>query len=119
MMLVAEYVKVFSRTGTQPFLFTCHAGDRHRVTISKVCEQFAARWRRGDIRALYLTDANILSCLGRWHPLLASVPGIWQSSSTLRTILGKQFPHCRRAKKQSKSIRAGNEDSSTGTNLGM
>jgi len=50
-MLVAKYVKVFSRTGTQPFLFTCHVGDRHRGVSSRVCMQFATHWRRSHLRA--------------------------------------------------------------------
>ena len=49
MMLVAKYVKVFSRTGTQPFSFTCHVGDRLGDAISRVCGQFAAHRHPRDL----------------------------------------------------------------------
>lgn len=51
MMLIAKYVKVFSRTGTQLFPFACHVGDRPRVAISKVCVQFPAHWRHDHLKA--------------------------------------------------------------------
>jgi len=49
MMLVAKYAKVFCRTGTQPFLLTCHVGDRLGVTILTVYVQFAAHWHANDL----------------------------------------------------------------------
>ena len=51
-MFIAKRVKVFFRTGTQPFLLTCCVGDRHLgVAISRAYVQFAAHWRRGHLRA--------------------------------------------------------------------
>jgi hypothetical protein len=47
-MLIAKYVKVSSRTDTQPFLFTFHVGDKLGVVISGVYPQFAAHWHRSD-----------------------------------------------------------------------
>src|SRR5467141_4401542 len=91
-MLVAKYVKVFSRTGTQPFQFTCHAWDKHRAPILKVCEQFAAHCRRDHIRARYLTDTNILSCLGRWHPCLPAFRGFSRVAAHGDRFPASNFP---------------------------
>src|SRR5258708_29848223 len=75
-MLVAKYVKIFSRTGTQSFPFTCryHIGDSLdlRIAISRVDEQFAAHGVAGASEQRYLMDSNILSSLGRWCALLGS-----------------------------------------------
>jgi hypothetical protein len=83
-MLVAKYVKIFSRTGTQPFPLTYHVGDQtHGLEFPRVWEQFAAHWRRGSVRVRYLRDTKILSGLGRWHPLPAKVPADFAKFSTL------------------------------------
>src|SRR5882672_525546 len=84
-MLVAKYVKVSSRTGTQPFLFTCHVGDRLRVAISGVCGQFAAHWPQRFSRRGILVIRNNLGVRGE-GPLYVSA--FWE--------LAKSWTFCAR-----------------------
>src|SRR6266849_8239725 len=87
------------RNGTQPFRFICYVGDRHRVVIPTVCVQFAVHGRRGHpghaiSRIPIYLAAQVVGIL-----ILPAFQGL-AKFSTLWTILGKQFPDRRRAKKQ-------------------
>ena len=61
MMLVAKYAKVFSRTGTQPFLLTCHRGgqteDRKFKSLHAICSPQASTPQNSAISriAIYIT----------------------------------------------------------------
>jgi hypothetical protein len=60
MMLVAKNVKVFPRTGTQPFLFTCYEGDRRRIANSRLSVQFVAHDEHPrDSRCISLIVENL------------------------------------------------------------
>src|SRR5260370_38221672 len=95
-MLVAKYVKIFSRTGTQSFPFTCryHIGDSLdlRIASSRVDKQFAAHGVAAASEQRYLMDSNILSSLGRWCALLGSASGIWQSSALCERFSASNSP---------------------------
>src|SRR5260370_41950638 len=95
-MLVAKYVKIFSRTGTQSFPFTCryHIGDSLdlRIAISRVDKQFSAHGVAAASEQRYLMDSNILSSLGRWCALLGSASGIWQSSALCERCSARYSP---------------------------
>src|SRR6266446_4756536 len=87
------------RNGSQPFRFICYVGDRHRVVIPTVCVQFAVHGRRGHpghaiSRIPIYLAAQVVGIL-----ILPAFQGL-AKFSTLWTILGKQFPDRRRAKKQ-------------------
>jgi hypothetical protein len=95
-MLVAKYAKVFSRTGTQPFLFTCHVGgqteDRKFKSLRAICSPLASTPQNSVISriAIYLAAQVVgVLCLRIFRDL--------EKSGTLWTILPKRFPHCRRA----------------------
>jgi len=60
-MLVAKHAKVFSRTGTQPFLFTCHVGDRLKeckfTSLRAICSPLAPR--RSSSRGMLAIRNNL------------------------------------------------------------
>ena len=112
-MLEAKYVNVFSRTGTQPFLFTCHLGDKLGAEIQESACNLQPTGIRPASEQYYLADRKILSSPNCRHPYLCQDSWDLANFSTLWMILGKQFLHPR-STKNSKKFKAGNADSRKG-----
>jgi hypothetical protein len=94
-MLIAKYVKVFSRTGTPPFLLGWASDWDFGPSTPRPWEQFLAHWYPRDNGRRILRIKNILGVLAYSHgnhALLDSVHGFgktldilsspWQAFST-------------------------------------
>jgi len=80
-MLVAKYVKILCRTGTRPFVLTCHVGTDSGLQYQESVGNLQPTGITATSEQRYFTDSNILSIPDCGDPLLANTSGIWQSSA--------------------------------------
>ncbi len=102
-MLVAKYAKNLFRTGTQPFLFTCHVGDSHRdcnfKSLRAICNPLASQPPQRSLIsriAIYLaTCVDGILCLPTFR-------GFGNVQHFVNDSQASDFPYRRRAKKEIK-----------------
>ncbi len=111
-MLVAKYVKVSFRTGTQPFLFTCHVGNSLRDCKFKSLHAIWSPLAPSDLLQRYLSNNKQLRCRGRKFPLSMSVLGIGKVLEIACRSSASICHACRtRAKNSQENISAENASS--------
>src|SRR5258708_779376 len=106
-MLIAKYVKVFSRTGTPPFLLGCLWPFHHKA-IGAVFGPLVSP-RHVSRRILRIKKAlGVLAYSHGNHALLGNVPGL-EKVWTFCPVLGKHFPLLpQKGKETVKKYTAGN-----------
>ena len=107
-MLIAEYVKVFPRTGTLPSLLGCRFLLDFGPSTPRRWEQFLAHWYSHDVSTRILPIINTLDALAYSHgnhALLDNDPGVGKSLD-IPVQSSASFSHAyrRRAKKRQENI---------------